>query len=145
MVWSVYVRKGFAYIPTVARTEAGFHLEIEPVQVIPVENAAALERALAETISRGNPTVPTPMPSEALRPVVLAHVNVRSWSAFVKSASAWHVENEKGRFVIAPLRAVEHGNLVQDRETRENLPEGTPLDVVVRRVIERITAQPASE
>jgi len=139
MMWELYVRKGFAYIPTMAKTEAGFYLAIEPVEVVPIEDKAALEQALAKIISRGNPRVPTPTRANFPQPVLLSHAKVKSWSTFVKSASGWSIANEKGSFLIAPYRLVENGGFEEDPDAREALPESTPVDSVVRRAVERVT------
>jgi len=105
MVWEFYVRKGLAYIPTMARTEAGYYPAIEPVEVVPVTDRIALEQALARTLYRGNPTIPAPTRENFPQPVALSHAGLKSWSRFVQDASGWSIAHENGRFVIAPYAA----------------------------------------
>ena len=56
MLWQLYLRKGTAYVPIVAQTEAGFYTDIEPVAVVPVTDSRALENAIKAAMSKGNPT-----------------------------------------------------------------------------------------
>src|SRR5688572_21248607 len=82
MLWQLYLRKGMAYVPTVAQTGAGFYTNIEPVAVVPVTDSGALENAIKIAMSKGNPIVPTPTRDAFPKPVVLEYAKVKSWSAF---------------------------------------------------------------
>ena len=57
---SFYLRRGTAFVPTMARTEAGYWMGVEPVDVQKVETVEALQEVLLAAILRGNPVVPTP-------------------------------------------------------------------------------------
>jgi hypothetical protein len=59
-VWLLFVRKGKVFIPTVARTEAGYYLGIEPIAVIDCQDRNAVSSGLVDAIKRGNPIIPTP-------------------------------------------------------------------------------------
>jgi hypothetical protein len=139
MMWEIYIRKGIAYIPTMARTEAGFYLAVEPVEVASVGDKAALEQALVRTISRGNPIVPTPTRANFPQPVLLSHAKVKSWSTFAKSARGWSIAKENDVFVISPYHLAVRGALEEDSAAKEAFPQSTPVVSVVQRAIERIT------
>ncbi|MGH9632965.1 MAG: hypothetical protein ACRD7E_32075 [Bryobacteraceae bacterium] len=139
MMWELYVRKRLAYIPTMARTDAGFYLAIEPVEIVPIDDKVALEQALVKTIARGNPKVPTPTRGSFPQPVVLPHAKVKSWSTFMKGATGWSIANENGLFSIAPYRLGEHGGFEEDPEGKESFPDMAPVDSIVRRVVDRVT------
>lgn len=63
MLWHIYVRKGIAYVPTVAQTVAGFYLDIEPVVAVPATDVSAVQAAVRQAIGRGNPRYqPLPVP-----------------------------------------------------------------------------------
>jgi hypothetical protein len=57
-MWHVSSRAGRCFVPVVARTDAGYHLDIEPVGVSAVDGASALTALLQQAIGRGNPQVP---------------------------------------------------------------------------------------
>jgi hypothetical protein len=60
MYCSFYLRNGVVFLPTMAKTEGGYWLGVEPVDVQNVETVGALQTVLLAAIARGNPTVPTP-------------------------------------------------------------------------------------
>ena len=59
-------------MPTKGEISRGFYLDVEPVEVVPVENTEAFKIALKQNIERGNPRVPKPAPGElrSKKPVV---------------------------------------------------------------------------
>jgi hypothetical protein len=79
---SFYLRRGTAFVPTMARTEAGYWMGVEPVVVRKVETVEALEQLLLAVIARGNPVVPTPTRQGFPRPVMERHCGLKSLSAF---------------------------------------------------------------
>jgi len=76
MLWNIYLRKGMAFAPTVAQTEAGYYLNINPVEVIPAIDADGLRHAVEQVIGRGNPSVPTPTRADFPKPVILDYAKV---------------------------------------------------------------------
>jgi hypothetical protein len=54
------LRDELVYLPRVAKTEAGFYMNCEPVSVISVANADRLYRVLEDVMKKGNAVVPTP-------------------------------------------------------------------------------------
>lgn len=141
MKWAFYLRSGVAFIPTTAKTQAGFYIDVEPVEVVPVTERTSLERALLRTIQRGNPIVPTPARATFPAPVVLAHAKMRSWAAFEKSASGWSIAKVEGAFTIAPYRAGKHGGWKEDLESKEAIPDDVALRDIVARVLDRAIAK----
>src|SRR6185295_9834556 len=68
-MWHVYFRAGRFFVPVVARTDAGYYLDIEPVGVSAVDDAGALTALLQQVIDAGNPPVPAPLRGQFPRPV----------------------------------------------------------------------------
>jgi len=87
MYCSFYLRKGTAFIPTMAKTEAGYSMGIEPVDVQKVESPEALQALLIAAIKRGNPVVPTPTRDNFPRPLMERYCGLKSLSAFERTAS----------------------------------------------------------
>ena len=121
-------------MPIVARTEAGFYMDIEPVRAVPATDSEALQSAIMEAMSRGNPTVPTPMRATFPKPVVLKYAKVQSWSAFEKNALNWTIVEESGSYQIKPKRRRPDKGWEDDPEKIESLPPGASVDTVARRV-----------
>lgn len=145
MLWHVYLRKGTAYVPTVAQTEAGFYSDIEPVDVIPVTDSAALENAIKVAMSKGNPIIPTPTRAAFPKPVVLQYAKVKTWSAFEKDARHWTILEKAGNYQIEPGRKRPDGKGWEaDPDRVESLPPGTTHDEVARRVATLLAQAAAS-
>src|SRR5215471_14446307 len=91
-----YTHQGMVYVPTFARTDAGFYMHIEPIEVVSTSDTKSFAEALKRSISRGNPVVCTPLRHEYKKPEVLKHAKVKSWSLFEKESSSWSVSETNG-------------------------------------------------
>src|ERR1700693_2456187 len=97
----LYIRNGTAYVPTAAKTEAGYSLDIEPVEVTPISDEEDFLGAIRRTIDRGHPMVPTPTRATGFpKPVVLRYAKVRSFADFEKDASYWQLHKDGDLFRI---------------------------------------------
>ena len=137
--WSFYLRKGVAYVPTTAKTEAGYWLSIEPVDVAPVRNAEDLHQLLIKAIGRGNPVVKTPTRQNFPPPVMQRYCGMKSLSAFERSAALWAISLRDDSYVIYPWRrSTQHrGAWEEDYDQRTTLPLTTPLEEVALSAAER--------
>src|SRR5262245_51128437 len=104
MLWHLYLRRGTVYVPMVARTQAGFYMEIEPVRSIPASNREALQSAIKDAISSGNASSPTPTRASFPKPVLLNSTKTKSWSEFEKEALCWKILERGGTYQIKPGR-----------------------------------------
>lgn len=82
--WLLILRKGRAFIPTMAKTDAGFYMGIEPVEVVDASDHSGLQEALIRSISRGNPSVSTPGRDNYPEDPLLKHAGVKSLATFEK-------------------------------------------------------------
>jgi hypothetical protein len=142
MYCSFYLRKGSAFVPTMAKTEAGFWMGIEPVDVRKVESPEALQALLLAVIKRGNPVVPTPTRNNFPRPVIERYCGLKSLSAFEQTASCWAISQDDGDFHIYEWRRSERYRGAREKadETEVILPEGTPIESVTMRAAEMAMA-----
>jgi hypothetical protein len=134
-VWHLYLRNGMVYVPTMAQAEAGPRLDIDPVEVVSVTDTEALQRAIKEVMSKGNPVIPAVTRDTFPKPVVLKYAKVKSWSAFEKGTLLWTIEEKSGIYQIAPGRKRPDRGWEDDPEKIESLPPGTTLDEVAKRVV----------
>src|SRR5665213_2001657 len=82
-------------MPVLAKTVAGFYQGIDPVAVVPVLQTAEMHRAIAETIARGNPVIPTPSPKEIPLPSMLKYAGVKTWKTFDREATCWKITEKR--------------------------------------------------
>ena len=118
--WNLYIAAGKLIVPTSAKAEAGFGIEVEPVVVASLSDSAGSSDAIAQAFKQGNPSVPTPDWKTRLPPVVLRHAGVKSWSAFVSKAKGWAVKKAPGSYLVVPLKKVRLEGRVGLQEDRES-------------------------
>lgn len=129
-----YLRKGIVYIPTQGEIHKGLYLDIEPVAAVPLSNTEAVHRAFAETIARGNPSIPLPKQSEIPPPLLPKYAGVKAWSAFARGASTWAISNRDGVFQITGYRKDGRG-WIPDATAIETFPPGSAADRIIDRMI----------
>jgi hypothetical protein len=135
----LFVRSGIVYIPVAAKTEAGFYMDIEPVEVAPVSDTEAFRKAIMQTIARGHPIIPTPSREAGFpKPVVPQYAKVKSWKTFEKGATYWTFNEKDGAYHIEQWQKRDKGGWLPDPERREVLPTATTLDQAFQRLIDRI-------
>ena len=131
----VYLRNGIVYLPTMGKMDKGFYRGVEPVAVVPASNSEALRRALAETLARGNPTVPTLRRSEWPPPVLLKYAGVKNWSTFEHGMLLWDIKEDAGCFRIESNSKRSNGMWLEDPQETIKFAPGTSVDRVIDRMI----------
>lgn len=132
MLINIYWNKktGDALIPSEAKTEAGFWLDIEPVERALISDPSSLSKALNAAFANSGRIVPTPFGNS--KPVVLSYCRAKSWSAFIRLHSQVSViRSEEGIYTIQQYKpALEGPGLVVDIEARKVLPSRSSVDDV---------------
>ncbi len=132
MTWQIYLRNDVVYVPTVAQTEAGFYLGVEPVDVVPVANTEALQRAIWRAMNTGNPKIATPARG--------SFPNVKSWPIFEKNALFWSVAEKDGSYEICRGRKRADRGWEDDPAQIQKMPPGLGLQEVSRRIASLVQA-----
>ena len=82
MLTEIYLRKDAVYLPTVAKTEAGFYCAIDPVTVVAIGDSDALRSAIKQSLAKENPMIRTPARDAWPEPVVLKYAKVKYFGPF---------------------------------------------------------------
>jgi hypothetical protein len=135
MLTNLYLRNGTVYVPTVAKTEAGFYLDIDPVEVVSATDIESLQRVIGTVLTKGNPTVLTPTRGAFPKAVVLKYAKVKSWSAFEKGTVLLTIVENSGTYEIRPGRKRSDRGWEDDPTRIEFLPSGMKVNEVVQRVV----------
>jgi len=145
-LWLVFLLKGQALVPTMAKTNAGFYMGIEPVEVVDTQNPAALEQAIIRVVKRGNPSVPTPLGGVNFpKSPLLKYAEMKSTSSFDKLAKSWKLSKREGTYTIVPYRLRKDSGKEEDTERGEAIPAEVPLEAVVHRLVQRAFESDTSE
>lgn len=138
MYLNFYLRKGRVYFPTVARTDAGYYLDIEPVSVASVSDIQGISTALRTAIERGNPAIEAPSRDNFPSPVLLSHANVKSWATFERLAKAWAITKSGASFRLYPRNKLAARGWQDDAE-RVRIFEGDgAIDALVDAAVQQI-------
>jgi hypothetical protein len=141
-MWHVYVRKGTAFVPNVAQTEAGFFLDVEPVRVASLEDFRSLVSAIEQAMAAGNPPVPTPSRAAFPKPAILKPASVKNWNAFVTRGACFTVFRGESEIEIAETGRNEHGEWVEAPCLNQKLSPSSPASEIARRIAERVRQRP---
>jgi hypothetical protein len=139
-LWNLYLWNGNVYVPTEARTEAGYFMDIDPVAVVSITDTDALRGTIKEAMDKGNPIIPTPTRAAFPKPVVLKYAKVKSWSAFEKGALNWTIVEKSGIYQIKPGRKRPDRGWEEDQAKIESFAFGTGVPSVIDRVASLIQA-----
>jgi len=88
-------KSGQVLVPTMAKTDAGFWLEVDPVEQAATCNLSSIAAALQRCESRGNPAVPTPPRSAFPDWVVLKHANKKNLRDFENDYALLSIEHSQ--------------------------------------------------
>jgi hypothetical protein len=136
-VWNVYLYRNFIYVPNVARTEAGFFWDIEPVFVCDDNNQTEFLDILECVIANNNPKVPTP--SRDTPPVILKYVEVKSWRTLEKHGDCFTIIKGEFEIEIRETAHDEKGRWIFDPSRKQILPINATVLEIARLIMERIS------
>jgi hypothetical protein len=89
-------KNGQVLVPTMAKTDAGFWLEVDPVEQATTIDVSSIAAVLQRSASRGNPAVPTPSRSAFPEWVVLKHANKKKRRDFENEFALLSIEHSQG-------------------------------------------------
>ena len=128
--WGTDSRRVF--VPTMAKTDAGFWLEIDPVEEAATHDVSSIAAALQRCAARGNPAVPTPSRSRFPDWVVLKPANKKRLLDFENEYGLLSVERKPGDAYLIRKhhRSAEGRGYEPEREARLTLrSESTFLEI----------------
>jgi hypothetical protein len=128
-------------MPTVAKTNVGNTVTIEPVRVLPLENVEEIVTTIAATFSLGNPVVPQPVTKrENEEPPIYRHAHAKGAWAFTQEAKLWTVTKRDGMFRVMrwmPLATV----FRPDPQRTIELPDSGENGDMARSILELLTRE----
>src|SRR5665213_4041497 len=126
-------KNGDVIIPTVARTEAGYWLGIEPVECASWNDLRSVIDAVNKAAARNGQVIPTPSRRNFPKDVVLSYASARNISDFERKYDHLSIfQSSDGRYSIERYRKAPEGSGgVVDSNSSTTYPSGTSLDEVI--------------
>jgi hypothetical protein len=140
---SIYVRKGKAHIPTLAKTETGVYLTIDPVYTIDL-NVDNLTTAINIVRKAGNPRIPHPTRDEIIRlpqPVLKAS-KVNSWKKMAEGGTSYTISFETENIVLYFTKLDEKARIISDTSKTLQFPPGTSIKDIVQAILDDVQSRP---
>ena len=132
-----YVRKGTAFVPNVAQTEAGFFLDVEPVRIAKLDDFESLASAIEQAMLAGNPRVPTPTRAAFPTPVILKPAGTKNWNTFVERGACFTIFRGAAELELAETARNDDGEWVDDASLSQKLPASSSAVDIAKRIAER--------
>ncbi len=138
----LYIRHEKLILPTVAETEAGFYVDMEPIDVFEIHELEKWRQEIYLRLVNGNPLVPTPERSEDPGSAILERLNITKWSTFETSAIMYTIHSG-GRYIsIYRTGKGADGMWTQDNTDLRQFASQTPLSWIAKAVAEDVIKQP---
>lgn len=135
MMFKCYLKKDMVYVPTVVRLQSPVYMDVEPVAVVSVEDSAGLRKAFFDVIARKNDSANPTTDDIQGRPIILKYTRDKSWSAFQRGASNWHIKINDGSYQIVPYSTHQKGYWTPDLAHRIDFPSQATVQDVINRMI----------
>lgn len=114
--------QGLVVMPTKAKTEAGFWMDVEPVEVARIDDKNLIARSVKRIAFAPLRTIPTPPRDHFPGPVVLKAGKVRSWSQFHWNYSLINIAaDESGAVSVETWEKHADGSYQPNREGLKNI------------------------
>jgi hypothetical protein len=140
MLLDFAVLRDSVYVPTVAKTEAGFYQIIEPVAVVKLSDAQGLINVFKAMLLKGNPIISTPKLGGHATSPILKYAPIKSLSKFDKEAAYWQISKKEGIYEFGPLKKRIDRGWEEDPTRMHKMPPDSTLDDVVTQVVKLVQA-----
>ncbi|HEY9870592.1 MAG TPA: hypothetical protein V6D08_15610 [Candidatus Obscuribacterales bacterium] len=145
LLWWVglFVTPETGLIPTTYRTDAGFHLQREPITEFDYRNRVALAESLREAIARGNPHIQTPSQEEQKKrlPDVQKRMKAKTWKEVERRSIYFSIECLDDEFVVISWGRAPDGTWAPEKERalERHIPVSEGIDAIVDAIWEHLT------
>jgi hypothetical protein len=140
---SIYIHKGKAYIPTLAKTEWGVYINTDPVSVsnLGMEDLIAVIQYMFE---KGNPIIPQPSREEIknLPQPLLKAAKVSSWKQLAQGGTTYSIYWKPEGIFLDFFKKDEKGRFITDISKGQKFAPETNLQQIVQIILEDIQSHP---
>lgn len=121
-VLHLYVFSGKALLPTVAQTEDGFFLDVNPVSIVLADDAPAFTSAFTAVLAAGNPLVAVPTGDQEPGSVLLEALGLKRWETFERQAIFYSIHCAADRIALYITGRGENGLWAVNEQNQMNFP-----------------------
>ncbi|MBX9878667.1 MAG: hypothetical protein K2Y22_09430 [Candidatus Obscuribacterales bacterium] len=136
-----YLRKKQVIIPTIAKADAGFYLDAEPVHVFDLSDASGIKKELVKQQKEQEHEIPTPASGKAPGSVILEKLHLTNWQNFEKETVMYtlHRGNEGAALYVTGRAA--NGLWSHNKDFEHKFPESASAEEIADSIMERMVWQ----
>jgi len=139
-----YLRKKEVIVPTIAKADAGFYLDAEPVHEFALADTEAITKELLQQMNSEEHEIPTPQASKP-GSVILEKLHLKTWQSFEKETVMYtlHRGND-GTYLYVTGRAAD-GLWAHNKDYAQQFPKTASSAEIVSAIVERLVWQSQTE
>ena len=139
-----YLRKNEVIVPTIAKADAGFYLDAEPVHIFALTDAEAIKKEIIEQMNAEEHEIPTPQVSTP-GSVILEKLHIKSWQSFEKEAVMYtlHKGNDGANLYVTDRAA--NGLWSHNKDYAHQFPKAASSAEMANAIVERLVWQSQTE
>jgi hypothetical protein len=145
LLWwlGLFVLSDRALIPTTCETDAGFHVQREPIAEFNYRDGVQLTEALRNAIARGNPVIKAPSSEEikAALPDVQRCMKARTWKEVERRSVYFGIEGFEDEFVVKSWGRAPDGTWGPDKERalERHIPISQGINVLAEVILQHLS------
>ena len=140
----LHIKSGRIMVPSTSKTEAGYYLDCEPVEVATASDLPSISQAIKRSWGRGCKAVATPHRDAFPKWVLLKHSGAKTPRELHRQCLMWSFgENSDGGFRIEGFKSLADGRGAEsDSATLIVFPSGTLFEDAIEKLMEMMRLMP---
>lgn len=139
-----YLRKKEVIVPTIAKADAGFYLDAEPVHVFKLPDTEAIKKELLQQLNSEEHEIPTPQ-TEKPGSVILEKLHLKNWQSFEKETVMYTLHKGSDATNLYVTGRAESGLWAHNKDFEQQFPRTASNAEIVNAIIERLVWQSETE
>lgn len=139
----LHIESGRIMVPSISKTEAGFYIDCEPVEMVAANDALSINQAIRRTLDRGCTVVPTPSRDAFPKWVLLKYGNAKTPRELHRQYLIWSFdESSNHEFRIEGFKNSADGKGAEpDPSSLVIMPPGTLFEHAIEKLIKMMKTQ----
>jgi hypothetical protein len=139
----LFVLTDKALLPTTCETDAGFHIECEPVCEFDYRQRSELVRVISDAIRQGNPVISAPTPEivKTSVPAIQARLKAKSWKEVERQSIYFSIECFDDEFTLKSWGRAPDGTWGPDKDLdlERSIPINQGVDAIVDVILDHLS------
>lgn len=140
-----YLRKKQVIVPTIAKADAGFYLDAEPVHVLDLSDSAAIKKELIAQMRQEEHEIPTPTSTKTPGSVILEALHLTNWQSFEKETVMYTLHRSNDGSALYVTGRAANGLWSHNKDYEHKFPKTATPAEIADAIVERLAWQAQTE